>query len=150
MRILDKLPLIWDVGFEAILLWDRMTTRASGTCHCQLLAGRANACDGGQLCLTRTLCYFFSLWIKSIHWQIPRTLGNIYIHPETWGGTNQVLDIYQKNPFLGLCHYGLKMSIHPNTKTLSSLPIAGPEHWSFKGMDTGYFSPFLWCLPFSN
>lgn len=26
-------------------------------------------------------------------------LGDIYIHPETWGGTNQVLDIYQKPMF---------------------------------------------------
>lgn len=42
--------------------------------------------DDKQLYLTRTLCYFLSLWIEGINWPFPRMLGDIYINPETWGG----------------------------------------------------------------
>lgn len=61
----------------------------------------------------------FHYGLKGINWQFPRMLGDIYIHPETWGG--------QKHTFW-VSAVSLE-DAHPlQDKGPALLPIAEPQH----------------------
>ena len=109
----------------------QVTTQASDTCHCQLLAGSTDDCDDRQLWLTRTSCYFFLLWIKGIQWQFPRMLGDIYIHPETLG--------WPKAYVLGFCYITQSCPSTPGQRSCPTSQTQDPNIDPSKAMDRRLF-----------
>ena len=95
---------------------------------CQLLAGSANACDDRHMCLTRTLCSFFScgffLWafIGSFQgcWMTLKSILKLGVAPP-------------EASFLALPCVSLEDAHPPCNRHPTLLSVSAVKCWSFKG-----------------